>query len=258
MRHGPSFPLALALVALVPLSALAQGGAPSIPVEPNAPASAPRSFHADLGAGTEFPASVGAMTAFEFPYRILLQLNVGFMPKPYAELINNFLQSIGSYDQTVSDLTRAALSNSFVFRASTGYRPFSGLGLEVLGGYTFVGLGGSLSGSELVNTLLAGHGAAVRVPSGGDTAQFPVYTTLHALQITVGWRWTFLGDRLFLRATLSYIQCLMAKSGVELPGRFSGTPLEAAVSHDFDAYLSPYLVTYTKVPLIGLSSGYRF
>jgi len=80
--------------------------------------------HFDLGFGTELPISLGGVGTLELPGRILLQLGLGFMPHGYAYAIDGALTSLGAYDQTVSQLIRNSLGNSFVLRASAGWRPF--------------------------------------------------------------------------------------------------------------------------------------
>jgi hypothetical protein len=233
--------------------------APPAPAPPPAaPAPPAKAWHIDLTAGTQFPASVGAMTSFELPYRILLQLDLGFMPEPYAATINDFLKAIGTYDETVSQLISAALGNSFVMRAAAGFRPFERHGFEVLAGYTLVTLGGSLSGAEVLQTLLQEKGSASRIPSDAGN-QIPLRATLHSFQISLGWRWLFLDDRLVLRASLSYLQCVAASTNISFSStRPAEQAAEAKINQEIDGYLTPYFTTYIKAPVAGLSFGYRF
>ncbi len=88
-------------------------------------------FHLDLGFGTELPISIGGVVTAEVPGRVLFQLGLGFMPHGYAYAIDGFLTSVGAYNQTISNVVRSALGNSFVLRASAGWRPSAGHGFEI-------------------------------------------------------------------------------------------------------------------------------
>lgn len=236
---------------LAPLSASA--GDP--PAPPSA-APAAKDWHLDLGAGTQFPTSAGAMITAELPYRILAQLDVGWMPQPYAYTIDALLQALGSYDDTTSQLIRAALANSFTMRVAAGWRPFANHGFEITAGYTLTALGGSLGAADLINTALAGRGSTAQIPS--ESAQgIPLGATLHSLQIQLGWRWLLLSDKLVLRASVSYLQTLASSFSVDLSSRRESS-LEEQVSRELTDYLAPYLATYAKTPVIGLSAAYRF
>jgi hypothetical protein len=225
-----------------------------------APPAAPRAWHVDLAAGTQFPISIGAVATAEVPYRLLFQLDVGWLPQPYGYVINDFLKAIGSYDDTVAALIRTALGNSLVLRASAGWRPFPNHGFEALAGYTLVALGGSLSGADVVQTWLREKGSDVTLPP--DAKEVGIHAALHSFQISLGWRWLLLDDRLVLRASVSYLQCVAAKSSLDLPPAPRPGPgasmVEAKINQEFDRYLSPYFTTYVKTPVLGVSLGYRF
>jgi hypothetical protein len=61
----------------------------------------------------------------------------------------------------------------------------------------------------------------------------------HDEHIQVGWRWLFLDERLVLRASLSYLQCVAAKSSANLAtARRTGT-VEMRVDDELDEYLTP-------------------
>ncbi|MFT3768611.1 MAG: hypothetical protein QM820_24460 [Minicystis sp.] len=251
-----------------PFSSTAAFAAPAITFAPSpsdgrdvATPAAPRQerdFHLDVGFGTELPISVGGVVTAEVPGRVLLQLGLGFMPHGYAYAIDGFLTSVGAYDQTISNLVKNALGNSFVLRASAGWRPFSGHGLEILGGYTLMTLGGQTTAADVINAVLAEGGSSQRVPAGVN-ADVPLAATLHNVHVSLGWRWLLADDHLVIRASLSYIQCVASNVGVSL-ANMGGTAasMEGAVNQGLNNFLSPYFSTYAKAPTLGLSAAYRF
>jgi hypothetical protein len=211
--------------------------------------------HFDLGFGTELPISVGGVGTLELPGRLLLQLGLGFMPHGYANAIDGILTSVGAYDQTVSQLIRGSLGSSFVLKASGGWRPFEGHGLEILGGYTLITMGGATTTADIINAGLAESGSSQRV--GTSMSQdIPLAATLHNVHVTVGWRWLMADDHFVVRASLSYVQCLASSMSVGLPA--AQQSMEAPVNQALNAAVGPYLTTYVKAPTLGLSAAYRF
>jgi hypothetical protein len=61
------------------------------------------------------------------------------------------------------------------------------------------------------------------------------------------------------RASLSYFQCFASSTGVSLssPRRAEQALVDKANS-EIQGYLNPYFTEYVKVPVIGLTAGYRF
>jgi hypothetical protein len=273
----PAFPPAPAIVpspaavppAPLPPSAYAPGApgsgfvfepAPPYPRDTTTTTAPPRekdvSF--DLGFGTEAPISVGGVATLEVPGRILFQLGLGFMPKGYGNAIDGFLTSVGAYDQTISNLVRNAFTNSFVLRASAGWRPFPGHGLEILAGYTLMTLGGSTTAADVINAVLAESGSAQRVQSAMNV-DLPLSATLHNVHASLGWRWLLADDHVVVRASVSYIQCVASNVGVSLSNvGGQAAAMEGPVNTALNGFLSPYFTTYAKAPTLGLSAAYRF
>ncbi len=229
--------------------------APAAPERDTTEAKPQRSFHLDVGAGTDVPVFVGGYVGAELPGRLLLQVGVGVMPAAYSGAINTVLQSTGAYDATIGGLVQKALGNPLVFRASAGWRPFTNHGLEILGGYTLIQMNGSETEGDIINAVLMEAGASERVPAGSGVT-IPLSATLHNIHATLGWRWLLADDHLVIRASLSYLQCLGANVGVSLPG--VGQAMEATVNQQLNAFVSPYFTSYVKTPLVGLSAAYRF
>ena len=136
----------------------------------------------DVTAGTAFPVDVGGAVTLEGPHRLLVSVGAGWMPKPYADSIDDTLRTFGAYDSDVSALIRAALKNSFVLQPSIGWRPLPRRGLEILAGYTLITLGGSLSGRQAIEAV-----TGRTFPSDAGT-QIPLRSTLHNVHLQIDWR----------------------------------------------------------------------
>jgi hypothetical protein len=202
----------------------------------DAPTPAPparRSFQLDVGVATEFPISMGA----------------------YTSAVNGILTGVGAYDATVGNFIQNAITNSFVLRLSAGWRPFTDHGLEILGGYTLMTLGGSATEGDIINAVLTEAGSSQRVTAGSG-ATIPLSATMHNVHVTLGWRWLLASDHLVIRASVSYLQCLAANMGVTLPS--SAQSMQTAVNQELNNVVAPYFTSYVKTPLVGLSAGYRF
>lgn len=214
--------------------------------------------HFDLGFGTEAPISVGGVATLEVPGRILFQLGLGFMPHGYVNAVDGFLTAVKAYDANVSGLVRSSLGNSFVLRASGGFRPFPSAGLEIMGGYTLMTMGGSATAADLINAVLIESGSAQRVPTGGAlAAEIPLNATLHNVHVSLGWRWLMANDHLVIRASISYLQTLASNVGVDLSNTQAASQ-QVAVNDALNAAVGPYFTKYAKAPTLGLSAAYRF
>jgi hypothetical protein len=210
----------------------------------------------DIGCATEVPLMIGAQATLELPYRILVQGEVGVLPGAYVNAIDGVLTGAGAYDATTSALVRSTLQNSLVVRASAGFRPFSGHGLEIMGGYTLASLGGGVSARQAVEAI-----SGVAVPAEIADAQIQLRTTIHSLHVSLGWRWV-VADHFVIRASLAYLQSVASSSSLAVPASVAAVPAVAArvdqVSQAVDTTLSESTTKYAKLPVMGLSLGYRF
>lgn len=217
-----------------------------------------KKVHVDVGAGTFFPLSFTAEGTVELPYRILIQGDLGWMPSPYSNTIVNLLGTFGVLDPVEEGLVKTALKSSFVGRLSAGFRPFPKLGLEVLAGYTLVTAGGSLSGREVLAAYLQQKGSATKIPDDAGK-QIPLHTTMHTFHASVGWRFLLFDDKLVLRASLGYLQCLGSNSGIDVTPRGAlGQAAISKINSELSSYLDGYYTTYVKAPIVGVSAAYRF
>ncbi|MEP7120255.1 MAG: hypothetical protein ABJE95_05055 [Byssovorax sp.] len=210
----------------------------------------------DLGCATEVPLMVGGQLTLELPYRILLQGEVGVLPAAYVNGIDSVLTGAGAYDATTSALVRSTLQSSLVVRASAGFRPFSTHGLEIMGGYTLTSLGGGVSARTAVEAA-----AGIAVPAEIPDAEIQLRTTIHSLHVSLGWRW-IVGDHFVVRASLAYLQAVGSSSSLAVPAGASAVPGVTAkvdqISQAVDTTLNSTYTKYAKLPVIGLSLGYRF
>jgi hypothetical protein len=238
---------------------LALGAAPAraVDADPQAPL-APQRVSFDLGAGTYFPLAVGAEATLELPYRLLLQADAGWMPSAYSNATIGLLSDFGALTSFEQDLIKSALQNAFVGRVSAGWRPFSKLGLELFAGYTIIAVGGSVTSSDVVDAFLESEGSSDRskATTNGD---IPIHATLHNVHATIDWRFLLFNDKLVVRASVGYLQCLASSTTVSAT---ASRPAEQAavgkLNAELEGFLNPYFSEYVKAPIVGLNAAYRF
>jgi hypothetical protein len=180
---------ALVAVASLPRAARAQAGGASAP--------ATRGWHLEAGVGTDFPVQVGARVGAEMPGRVRLSTSLGILPGPYVDAINGIVVATGAYGRDEADLVSNTLSTSLVWRTHVGWRPIASAGFYVDAGYGLVALGGGGTAAEIIAGLTDRD-----VPPGAGQLPISAKSTLHMLDVEVGWRfpigphfaaWTALG-----------------------------------------------------------------
>lgn len=210
----------------------------------------------DLGCATEVPLMIGAQATLELPYRLLVQGEVGVLPAAYLNVIDGVLTGAGAYDATASDLVRSSLQSSLVVRASAGLRPFSDHGFEIMGGYTLASIDGELSARRTIEAV-----SGVAVPTQLADTQIQLNTTIHSLHVSLGWRWV-VADHFVVRAQLAYLQSVAASSSLAVPASVAALPGVAArvdeANQVVETTIGDKYMKYAKLPVIGLSLGYRF
>jgi hypothetical protein len=212
-----------------------------------------------VGAATQVPAFVGVEGTLELrPSRILLQADVGYMPKTYSDAIIDVLEQFHAIDGPEDALLKTAIQSSFVMRLAAGWRPFASRGFEVLAGYMLVTAGGGVTTSGVVNTFLASKGAPIQAPPGPGF-DVPLQTTLHTIELTFAWRFLLLDGHLAIVPSLSYLQCVASSTSVTLDAvdPIQRTALSGA-NGAIQGYLDPYYRTYVKIPVVGLTMAYGF
>ena len=214
------------------------------------------SIAGDVAFAVEAPIMLGAQATLELPYGFLLQSELGVLPAFAIDAVDGALVSSGAYDASVSNLVTGSLGDSLVFRLSGGIRPFPDAGFEMLVGYTVVALGGGVDARDAV--AAAGGGALpVAIPEGEVT----LHSTIHNVHMSLGWRW-IIADHFLVRASVGYLQTVTSSSSVRVPSAWQSDPtVSAAVAVAnpvIDTELASVYSTYVKLPVLGLSMGYRF
>ncbi len=217
---------------------------------------APSPFALDVAATAEMPIMMGGQVTLEVPYRFLFQGEVGVLPGFAVDAVDSALVGAGAYDSTTSDLVRNGLRGSVVGRLSAGWRPFADHGFEILGGYTVASFGGGVSARQAVEAA-----AQMAIPSQIPDTDIVVHTTIHCFHLSLGWRWV-IADHFLVRTSIGYLQAVGSSSHVDVPDALAGnatvTSTVAAANQILDAKLDGIYKTYVKLPVLGLSLGYRF
>lgn len=205
----------------------------------------------DLMVGTQVPLSIGVIAHLELPGRILLQGELGWMPRAYGSAINGVVSSIGAYDNNIRDLVDGALEDALVVRLSGGWRPFPSAGFEIFGGYTHIALSGSVSAETVAAIAGGGFASGIEAMPLSDVS---ISSGLHNFHVGLGWRWVAF-EHLVLRVSLAYTQTVGSSSSIETPEE---PGLGALATPFIDAELDAVYGDYVKLPLLGLAAGYRF
>lgn len=252
---APSAPAAYAPIQAAP-AAQTPFVPPKAPDHPKEEKNGETSTGFDVAVVTEVPVLLGGQATLTLPYGLLLQGEVGVLPSAYVNATDSILASAGAYDAATSDMIKNALGDSLVVRLSGGWKPFDAHGLELLGGYTLMSLGGGVSARASIE---AATGATL--PAEIPDTRVPLHSTIHAVHASLGWRW-MLGDHVVLRASLGYLQAVASSSRVDLPASVASNAMVAAnlaaANRVVDATLNDAYTKYMKLPLVGLSLGYKF
>ncbi|MCC6528509.1 MAG: hypothetical protein IT373_38035 [Polyangiaceae bacterium] len=204
----------------------------------------------DLALGTHAPLSLDAEATVELPARILLQGGFGWMPPGYRALVTKLVSSASGGDDALATLVDGSLDTTLVLRISAGWRPVPTEGFEIWLGYTAAFLSGSVTPTDL--------GATVEDPLGAELASelasdVKLQSTLHNIHVGLGWRFV-VWDHLVVRASVGYTQTLGATSGVSIPDE----ALEAEAAPIVEKSLNDAYKGFVKLPVVGLTAGYRF
>ena len=193
-----------------------------------------------LGAGTDFPLTVGGYLRGVVGRRIQLGTSVGVLPRPYLEALNDGLVRFDVIDERTAALLEATLKNSLVWRAQLGLRPFRRSGFYLVGGYTFIGLGGDLTGAEAVRALALGR---TTIP-GIENLQLDATAIAHQAGGELGWRWR-LGDVAALEAAVGGFYTFGANTNLTLRTADGGSsPFVEPLVSAGEAYLDDTLRKY--------------
>jgi hypothetical protein len=202
---------------------------------------------------TDFPVHVGGRIYVELPYRIRLSTTLGVLPGPYVDTINAILVSAGAYDQTTADLISAALKESLVFRLHGGWRPFKRRGAYFELGYGLIGLGGGLTGQQIIAAATGATPPADSSNSGG----YDVRSILHMVDIELGWQWLVWRGITF-RVAIGCALTAWSSTTVtpKSPSRFGAA--QDRFAYAAAQYLDDTYRSYVFTPTITFATGWRF
>lgn len=208
-----------------------------------------------LDAGTEFPLHVGARATLEGPGRVRYSLSGGLMPTAYVDAINAVCTDQGWYSGDDAKIVSATLEGAVVIRNHLGWRPFPKAGFQFELGYGFVGLGGSLTGSEALEIF-----AKRDVPDSlGENFEFSAVAALHQLDGTIGYD-AKLYKGLHLRIDLGVAATLASETQIEpefnVPAL--GEPFVNELTTTVEDDLDTLFLTYIHIPTLGVMLGWQF
>lgn len=208
-----------------------------------------------LDLGTEFPLHVGGRLTVESPARLRYSLSAGALPAPYLDAINAVCVGAGWYSDTDAELISATLEGAVVVRNHLGWRPFRRSGFNFELGYGFVGLGGSLTGSEVLEVM-----AARDLPDSlGSNLAFSATASLHQLDATVGYDaplYRGLHLRVDLGAAVTLASSTVIEPEFDVPRLAEGAVDELASTGEDE--LNAIFLSYVHVPTLGVMLGWQF
>lgn len=205
-----------------------------------------------VDAGTDFPVDVGGRVTIELPARVRLSTTAGVMPGIYVEALNAFLVGVGAYTESTADLVAATLTSSFILRNHVGWRPLPKYGFYVEAGYGIVTLGGDLTGAEVIAA------ATGREPSSGDeTRSFDASSTLHMVDVELGWELTFV-EHLAARFAVGGAFTVGASTSIEPTFEPQAPRATRLFTDQAEAYLTDVFESYAFTPVITVALGGTF
>lgn len=209
-------------------------------------------LHLDVEIGTDLAIQIGGTVNLTLPQQVRISTTLGILPRPYVNLINEIITGFGWYDDLTAALIEDTLSESLIWRLHAGY--IFDFGLYIDGGYSLVTLGGGTS-AEAVMSILTGE--EPEVP--GPERIYDVESTLHMLDIEIGWKGVF-GD-FVLRCALGFSGTVASSTTVEQTFNVNNKALQRGIDElerFTEAYLDDVYTSYVFTPVVSVSLGYRF
>ncbi|MEZ4407501.1 MAG: hypothetical protein R3A52_13650 [Polyangiales bacterium] len=154
-----------------------------------------------------------------------------------------------------AELIGIALQSSFVWRTHVGWRPFTRHGFVVMAGYGLVTLGGGASAEALIAGIT---GRSLPPGNAGANYTYAVRSTLHMVDVELGWEWLFLRDRPVVGAALGFAGTLTSRTTITPQYTPRAPQATASLSAYGQEYLDDLLRSYVFTPVLSVSVGYRF
>lgn len=204
---------------------------------------------------TSFPTDVGLRGTLEGPGRVRLTGSAGVLPRPYLDAINDTATANAWYDDKTADLIDVALADALVLRAHVGWRPFPKEGFQFELGYGWIGLGGGITGAELI-AIETGYDLSAFL---GDQYPFAASASLHRVEASFGWEHVF-GGHFLLRWDIGASYTFEATADVhhdfDAPAIFD--PFFDRVEGKANDELVKVLEQYVHTPILAVGVGWRF
>lgn len=204
---------------------------------------------------TAFPTDVGVRGTIEGPGRLRLTGSVGVLPRPYLDTINATATANGWYPERTATILDTALDRALVLRAHAGWRPFPRSGFQFEAGYSFLGLGGGVTGAEILEIETGWDLSSLL----GDELPFEAHAAAHRVEATFGWEYV-IREHLLVRWDLGASYTARATARVERdfdapwPLSTELDRLEADAEDDVVEALEKHVHT----PIVALGVGWRF
>ncbi|MBI5502350.1 MAG: hypothetical protein HY907_19050 [Deltaproteobacteria bacterium] len=198
-----------------------------------------------IEAVTDLPLDVAGRFWVEGPYGLRFDTSVGWLPTAYVELVNAVVVAAGGYDESTAGLVAGSLGSSLVWRTHFGWRPLHDWGFYFSAGYVLAVLGGASNTGDAIVAVTGEESPA------GVGARYEVTSTVHMVDVELGWLWLVWEERISLRVALGCSSTVAASSEIS-PGVPSALTAEAA------AELDEIYRTYFFVPVVSLAVGWNF
>ena len=200
-------------------------------------------WHLQVALGTDFPLHMGGHLSFEMPAGLQISTSMGHLLTSYVEVINAIAQGVDAYEQETADLVLASWRDAFVWRLHLGWRPVSTLGSAV-------------SGRDLV-TVLDDDLRALIDEQALEFSRYNVTSTLHMLDVELGWRWV-LEDGWYFRVALGFAATLLGQTDIIPSGGLSESEQDKMISEGVSAHLNGIYRAHVHTPVISAALGIRF
>ncbi len=211
--------------------------------------------HVSIDAYTSFPTVVGARSTLEVPGRLRLSISAGILPDPYLQTIDDTAVANNWYDRDTADLIETMLHNSLLVSAHLGWRPVRKAGFVFEVGYGFVGLGGGLTGTQVLSAV-TGYDLSWMPDPGLD---YEAHATLHRLEGSVGWEFV-IRKHVHLQVDVGYSRTIAATTAVDpqFEVYWPFQTYEANLEKKAESVLHDDLVGFVHTPILAVGAGWRF
>jgi hypothetical protein len=213
-------------------------------------------WHLQMGFGTDFPLHIGGQACLEMPAGVQISTSFGYLLSAYVEVVNAIAQGFDAYEQETADLVLASWRDALVWRLHVGWRPLSDLGLYVEAGYGLVTLGSLVAGGDLV-TVLEDDVRDLLDEEALRYERYDLASTLHMLDLEVGWRWVF-DNGWYVRVALGFAATLAGQTVIGPAEQRSESGQDAMIAAGVKTHLNAIYRDHVHTPVISLSTGIRF